>query len=503
MTRLSRLTFKQIISIAFIAAILVTVGISTCFDAYNRIVQRNPQTSASLVHSLSFVTSGEKLIFSKPWSSYEVFAFEAMKFVIIFTGTVSHILTCIENSMSYATIEKHHFLHQLIKSPATQFLMNDAGIIGVALLTGIATFTLLLPVAKSGKLPYEKAIMNRVIRFLPPMILLLACEFVWPIFGSGPFYTRVAEFGLKKCSENWLYNLLFVNNYMLRPVDICAGQSFWTSVDMQLFVIGLIGIYIFAKNETAGICFSISMILFGTLKVAHTAIKYNVPFSMYVVDPSLQQMDDFIHFIHMQIPSYMPAYFAGFLISYARMNGRLHLKVESLTDHAKYLFLTGGLNFLVNVNAMMRNSFGVYPDHMNWLFISLNRVLQLSGSSTIFLYVMALKPEAMKSGTEASDTNNNNQQKQSAPQTTFDPFRTLFKLTFPLYICNYLYIRMEFFTRRFLSPSGVFWIIKRLTSSFIFVFAFTIVFHLLLMSPLDEIREYLMRKSEKKGNKNE
>jgi hypothetical protein len=74
------------------------------------------------------------------------------------------------------------------------------------------------------------------------------------------------------------------------------------------------------------------------------------------------------------------------------------------------------------------------------------------------------------------------------------------KLTFPLYICNYLYIRMEFFTRRFLSPIGVFWIIKRLTSSFIFIYMFTLVFHLFLMSPLDEMRKHLM-KSEKKQHK--
>jgi hypothetical protein len=48
--------------------------------------------------------------------------------------------------------------------------MNDNGLMGTALLTGIATFTLLFPIARQSKLPYRAAVMDRFLKFLPAMM---------------------------------------------------------------------------------------------------------------------------------------------------------------------------------------------------------------------------------------------------------------------------------------------------------------------------------------------
>ena len=52
----------------------------------------------------------------------------------------------------------------------TQVFMNDNGLMGAALLTGMATFTILYPVAQQGKLPYVAAVIDRFFRFLPAMM---------------------------------------------------------------------------------------------------------------------------------------------------------------------------------------------------------------------------------------------------------------------------------------------------------------------------------------------
>lgn len=109
-----------------------------------------------------------------------------------------------------------------MSSPDTQFMVNDAGLLAVPFLTGVATFSMVFPMAQSGKLPYFAAVVDRIARFVPPMMVLTACEFLWPIVASGPLYTRVGNFNLEKCEKNWYYNMLFVNNYFLNSIDICG-----------------------------------------------------------------------------------------------------------------------------------------------------------------------------------------------------------------------------------------------------------------------------------------
>ena len=58
-------------------------------------------------------------------------------------------------------------------------------------------------------------------RFAPPMAVLTALEFLWPFAGSGPIFSRVANFVVKKCTKNWWFNLLFINN-ALDAIDIVS-----------------------------------------------------------------------------------------------------------------------------------------------------------------------------------------------------------------------------------------------------------------------------------------
>lgn len=47
---------------------------------------------------------------------------------------------------------------------STQPLLNDAGLTGVAMLTGIATALITYPMAKEKKLPFIPAIFDRFLR---------------------------------------------------------------------------------------------------------------------------------------------------------------------------------------------------------------------------------------------------------------------------------------------------------------------------------------------------
>ena len=495
-SRFTNLTKKQIISLTAIACILIAVAFATGLDVYCRLTSEQimpPQSQ--LLKSLSLIDSTRRLLYAKPWK-FEILVFDGLKLFIVFVGTLAHLLICVESPHGFATIATHKYLNELLAHPGTQFLANDCGLLGIPFLSGIATFAIMYPMAKKKKFPFFAAIFDRFTRFLPPILILTACEFIWPLIGSGPFYKRIADFTLQKCEKNWIYNALFINNF-LRPIDICGGHLFSSSVDMQLFFMGLICIFIFSRSEKVGVWFSIAMIAFGTGKVAYNAITYSTAFSMYVVNMQYHKLEEFLYYIHMQTPSYMAAYFTGILLSYYRMKGHLNPDLSNIKSNLIFLFLTALSAYTVNFNAMMHNTFNLYPDTLNWLFISLNRILQVIAEMFMFTYCMSFKSWWENSIFASKTTTSSGIESADLEEETISPFKALCRLCFPMYICNYLYIRTEFFTRRFLQSGGAFWMIKRLVSSVIFVYIFTIAFHLLLLAPVDSIRQHLTRRRRK------
>lgn len=91
--------------------------------------------------------------------------------------------------------------------------------------SGLATYMALIPLAKNNKLPYRFAIFDRFIRFVPTIMALTALEFLWPLMFAGPFFTRVADFNLEKCTRTWWHNLFFINNFF--PVLDIVSSAIW------------------------------------------------------------------------------------------------------------------------------------------------------------------------------------------------------------------------------------------------------------------------------------
>lgn len=464
--RLGKLSMLQVASIILISTLVILVLSCTLIHAYSRMSQ--PLTLPGLVTSLSAITSCREIFYAKPWS-FEILVFDLLKTNIIVIGTLAHIWTGVETPLSFATIGNQRTWHKI----SLPLLQNDAGLLGLPFLTGYASFAMLYPMARRGRLPFKAAILDRVIRFMPPLLVLTACEFIWPILGSGPFYTRVSEFNLAKCEKNWFYNLLFVNNF-INSIDICSGHSYWSAVDMQLFLVGLIAVYIFSKSETAGVWFSVLLMAAGVMKTTYNSIMYDTGFSLLDVEPDGQKMVNYFHYIHMPTSSYLAPYVAGILIAFARMNGRLIPDLPGVARKTLFYLLVWVAFLAVNYNDSIVES---YAPEQKWLFILINRTFQLLGNILMFTFFMSLKDWWEESYG----------QRWSQMGETFSPFKALSRLCFPLYICNYLYIRMEFFSRRFLMSGGGFWIFKRTLSTFIIVYLFTIAYHLFLLVPLELI----------------
>lgn len=49
-------------------------------------------------------------------------------------------------------------------------------------------------------------------RHWPGLASIVALDFTWYMWGSGPFYSRVGRIHVDKCTKTWWKNFAFVSN---------------------------------------------------------------------------------------------------------------------------------------------------------------------------------------------------------------------------------------------------------------------------------------------------
>lgn len=96
--------------------------------------------------------------------------------------------------------------------------------------------------------------------------------------------------------------LFFYSSFQFK----CGGTSFYSSVDMQLFILGLIVIYIFAKNETAGYITCASLVICSYVHIAYNVIVHETTGLLFKSNPVPIKISEYFDYVHMVTSSYVP-----------------------------------------------------------------------------------------------------------------------------------------------------------------------------------------------------
>lgn len=65
---------------------------------------------------------------------------------------------------------------------------------------------------------------GHIFSFLPAMAVITSFELLWPIVGTGPLYSRAGNFIKDKCTQNWWYNMLLINNLIKDPLSVVSER---------------------------------------------------------------------------------------------------------------------------------------------------------------------------------------------------------------------------------------------------------------------------------------
>lgn len=110
----------------FIVSVVSVVLICSLVQFYNRIVilpeWRIPQSE--LLKSLSVMESTRKVFYSREWS-YETYVFHAAKWFVITSGTMAHIIGCVEMPISYYMMGEETKSNNFTVSDDCIFIQTD------------------------------------------------------------------------------------------------------------------------------------------------------------------------------------------------------------------------------------------------------------------------------------------------------------------------------------------------------------------------------------------
>jgi hypothetical protein len=522
--RLLSISIGQAISIIVIVAFASAVGCASFLDSFRFIgFDIHPFLPNSLKHRVDdfiqtcsiYVTLNELVEVKSSKSSAARLAFvDWVKLVIVMAGVFAHCLTCLETPLGFFTTDKHHLFTVVFTNPFGQFFFNDGGLGWVTFLSGFSTFLMLQPLIQGNRLNYKMAIFDRWVRFAPVVMAITCMDFVWPLILNGPFHSRVSSWINWKCRSHWWWNLSMISIFF-PALEICAPHTYYTSVDMMMFLLGLVAITLLVKKPWLGIVSSTAMIAIGISLMMHYTEVFEVPPSVMLNHIRAQKVVDYLDTIQMSLYSFFSNYFLGVLIAYFLRQGFV-LHIKSIKDHIFWIGVIWLSLTLAEATPALHNTFDLIPQSMVPYYIVLNRACFTTAIAFLVLYAASVtdtglfKPKDSRNKTDnqeietppsacdatpADDTDGISRLKClgiAVKDAFLSPFaNAITRLSFSVFLSNYWFIRSDFFYSRTLFENDFYPLSKRLVAYFFFIMMFAVMFHVVFVSPIDKLRKKL------------
>lgn len=105
-------------------------------------------------------------------------------------------------------------------------------------------------------------------------------------FGSGPHWPQLLTFLSNRCDKYWWSALLHIQNYA-NDYGTCLSQSWYLSIEMQLFILAPFLVYAYHRYQTKTIIISLIAILISMGWTWALYIKYDLS-KVYKIQTNLE-----------------------------------------------------------------------------------------------------------------------------------------------------------------------------------------------------------------------
>ncbi|XP_046386723.1 nose resistant to fluoxetine protein 6-like [Ischnura elegans] len=290
----------------------------------------------------------------------EPFAFiNGLKLMTIFLIIFGHRF--IFNTAS--SLSNPEYVESLYHRTDTRILMGGTVVVDTFLIISgcLLVVLLLAELEKSPKLSVWFIYIHRFFRLTPLyMIVVGFYATIFPHIGDGPTWKANVGKESEYCVDNWWTNLLYINTFV-NPERMCMIQSWYMTVDMQLFMIGVPMTFLIHRKPKIG------KALLGGITILSAITAFTVTY-LQQLDPillvyfkTLLNLREENTFKYSYIQSYMRAlpYFLGMIIGYI-----IHVAQKTNTQVPKRLKVPLLVLTLVSsLSAIIASTVFLKPDY--------------------------------------------------------------------------------------------------------------------------------------------
>ncbi|KAI1303636.1 hypothetical protein HDE_02093 [Halotydeus destructor] len=462
----TKLTRAQTLSLIFVAIFLVLVTLGTAIDVCTF-------GKRSDLRSFSFKFNTEKLLRVKGGQS-RINAADYIKLGFAMLAVAVHAMVAEVTPAGVYTIGRLNDIQLSTSLFWLQPYINPQALGVMAFLGGLVAGWTLYPEAKKANFSVVGVVYDRWQRFVPGIICLLAMEFLWPLVGSGPLYTEVANDLMDDCSKYWYRNLLFILNWH-HVLDNCINHTFYSSIDLQLFALGAVAVHLLHRKRKLGIYFCGLMIALDMIIVAVVSWYYETDPTMAAYPVQVPRFIQYLDYIHNPTYSYMSYYFSGLLVGVALTDG-YKPKLGKIS-----LFIGLACIQVASYAPAVHNTFQILPQAYVPIYFVCIKILWAVGNCLSILYLCGLAektPGKVKTKTSSP---------VAPPADYYCPIKACCRLSGSLYLINYWYIRWDFFSHRNLFETTNISFLNRFIYTVPIAMAVTFVFHCIFIAPIENV----------------
>ncbi|GLV35422.1 uncharacterized protein CBL_01428 [Carabus blaptoides fortunei] len=312
-------------TVGFLGAIGCIMVLSTVYDLIIRYLQQKP--AHIILVAFSVRTNGEKLL-AVSHNPDQLPCLHGIRFISMMWIIYGHRFTVT-------------FMEALVNSAALQTMkQNVENMYVVAGPVSVDTFFFLsgLLVAYGFFLAKSKGVkfniimywLHRYIRLTPALaVVILVHSTILNRLGSGPFWPFTVTVLKDTCAKNWWQPLIYIQNYY-NGSEMCLGQSWYLSIDTQLFFLSpiiLIPLWRWPKNTLIAL---VALFVGSIISPFVVSYHFDMPVSIVETVSNLNYMDYYYYATHTRYGPWLIGIIMGYFLFKIKSNKATQIHLSGL-----------------------------------------------------------------------------------------------------------------------------------------------------------------------------
>nr|XP_015840143.1 PREDICTED: nose resistant to fluoxetine protein 6-like [Tribolium castaneum] len=447
---------------------LITIT-STTYDVFVQYKKKN--VVHPIATAFSFYTNGKKLF--RLGNAQELPCLNGIKALSMLWVVLGHVY------MAYVFVPLDNYLdvYNWLDSTYSQYITGATVSVDTFLVIGgfLTMYTFEATLNKGTKFNVTLYYLHRFLRLTPSLAaMLLAHAALFNYFGSGPLWENTDLYLSKACKEYWWSTLLYIQNYN-NPNGICIPQSWYLSVDMQLFLVSPLLLILmrqwpvwgFITTSVLSILSIISSFLIGWFFELNGQMTGNIS----------GNLSDYMKYYYMPTHTRMTPYLMGLMLGYAI--SKLKTTGKKIKIHKMLVLLAWVFSLVLMAVCLYAGhtlQFTEYDRLANSFYIALMRpTWSFAVCWVIFGCVMGLGDPINKF-------------------LSLPIFQILSRLSYSIYLVHYSFIFMTNFTTRSPLHFSDYYAFHKFWGDLTFSLAIAIVWTLIFESPIIVLEKMLFKK---------